>query len=395
MKTVSKLKKTIIEKNYIRFLKYVIIFFWFCRLNKNEVLCCNFFGKGYGDNAKYIAEELLKDKQHKYVIYWICNGKEEMQSLPQDIIPVKKYSLMYFYKIATAKYWIFNERTPVYYRKRNKQVYIQTWHGSLAFKKIEYDVADSLDKNYIKNAPRDTKETDLMISNCNFCSNMYRRAFKYGGKILECGSPRNDILINTKYSTARKKVEEKLSLQHNSIVVLYAPTFRSNYDNNPYDIDFEKVKEALEKKYNKKVDVIIRMHPGLKNYKQLIKSSDKCIDATAYPDIQELILASNILVTDYSSTMFEAMISDKPVILYTKDISDYNKDRGSYFEIEELPFYNSRNNKELINIIKRYSFAELKSKYDKFEKRIQLIENGTASKEIRKYIVETGKQDAE
>lgn len=361
-----------------------ILMFRVFKIRNNRILLSNFFGKGYGDSPKYIAEVL---KSKKYELIWIYRGKNK-PNLPKHIIPVKIYTLKYYYYVATAKFWILNTRTPIYFIKRRQQIYIQTWHGCLAFKKIEFDVEDKLSKNYIRHAKYDTSITDLMVSNSTFCDNMYRKAFKYNGKIIKAGTPRNDILVsceNNKYSDKIKKI---YNIPRKNKILLYAPTFRKNNNKNAYDIDFDRLKESLNTTSYNKISILTRMHPGIKNPENLLKNTKDTINANDYDDIQELIAGSDIVITDYSSIMFEAMIGRKIVILYVNDIEEYNMDRGSYFNIKDLPFVICENNQQLANRAKNIDKLNYKQDYTKFEEKLGTIETGESSLAIKKYIDE-------
>ena len=384
MSLFNKFKLIIANSFIIKILAIPIFFFRIFRIKNYRVLCSNFVGKGYGDSPKYISEELAKD--NNYEIIWICKNINDR--FPSYVKPVKIYSLKYFYYIATSKFWIFNTRIPVYYVKRKKQVYIQTWHGCLAFKKIEFDVEDKLDNNYVKNAVRDTNYTNLMVSNSSFCNDLYRRAFRYSGEIICNGTPRNDLLVNRTDLSIRSKVCNVLHISKNNKIILYAPTFRAHYDKNPYDINFDDVIKVLNKKYHDTYSVIIRMHPGIKNPDSLISNYNNYINANNYDDIQELILACDLLITDYSSTMFEAMIANKPVIIYANDIENYNKDRGSYFDINDLPFPISYNNKDLCKLLLNTKMEDICNGYDSFKESIGLKESGKSSISIKEYMDE-------
>ena len=136
---------------------------------------------------------------------------------------------------------------------------------------------------------------------------------------------------------------------------------------------------------------MIKLHPRIANNSQKYITATNIINASDYDDIQELIIACDLLVTDYSSTMFEAMIASKPVILYANDISNYNEERGTYFEFSELPFPLAENNKELTEIIDSLNFKKIESNYLEFKEKIELHENGNASKKVYDKILEITK----
>ena len=341
-KKIELILKSIIYRTGILSLPFYI--FRLFPINKNKIICSNFYGKGYGDSQRYIIDELLKRNNKKYDIVWVVQN-ENITGFPKEVRTVKINSLKYIYELVTAKVWIFNTRKNIIVKKRKNQFYIQTWHGGIALKKIEKDAIDKLDKNYINQAKEDSKDIDLLVSNGKFCTDMYKRAFWYDKEIIECGLPRNDILVNGDRQKIKKIVKDFFGIKDNENIILYAPTFRNEYINNPYDIDFNNVIKVLKQITNEDWKVLIRLHPGQKNPEKYVKFSENIINAFKYKDIQELILSSNILITDYSSTMFEAMIANIIVVLYANDIDNYRNERGMYFEFEELPFKLTRNNK--------------------------------------------------
>lgn len=364
-----------ISKLYIqRILSYLYKLFWIFPIDDKKIICYNFNGKGFGDSPKYIVEQLLKNRSD-YIIYWVYSGNFPEERI-ENVNFVKKLSLAHFFCMASAKIWISNARLGLYFQKRKNQVYIQTWHGGLALKKIEYDVEENLPEIYLKTMKVDNKNTDYMISNGEFCTTMFRRAFKYEGEILEYGTPRNDILVN-KDDKIIVKVRTHYQLA-NEKIVLYVPTFRDNYSENPYDIDFSNLISKLEED-GSVWKVMIRLHPNVKFPEQLIRDFEKYINACDYPDVQELILLSDLLITDYSSTMFEGLIADKNVIIYANDIESYSSERGYYFSFEELPFPVAKNNIDLLEIIEHQDESLKQDNYNLFKSKVSLIENGDAS----------------
>lgn len=374
----DRIKKIIVKINLVNLASLFFYIFRLFPIQKDKIVFVNFSGKGYGDNPKYVAEELLKRKE-KYNMIWLTNHVSDM-NFPKEIRKVKMFSIKSFYELATAKVWINNSRFDQFVVKRKGQFYIQTWHGGLALKKIEYDAEEKLSEYYKKVMKKDNDRIDLMLSNSIFCTNMYKKGFKYQGEILEVGSPRNDILVDYERDWKRKIIDYYNIKEEN--LLLYAPTFRKSYEKNPYDIDFIKLKRALEEKTKQSWKIMIRLHPRIVNERDLIGGKEELIDASNYNDIQELIASCDLLITDYSSTMFEAMIANKPVILYANDIEGYKEERGTYFELEELPFPLSKNNNELLEIIKNRNWETIKKQYEVLKKKVGLKETGQASRVI-------------
>ena len=229
--------------NKIMTLCYYIMRFF--KVKDNKIVISSYFGRGYGGNSKYIVSSLFQQNVNYDIVWLVQDTKEEM---PIGIRTVKYNSIKAIYELVTARLWIDNARKAEYVRKRKKQFYIQTWHGCLALKKIEKDAEKALPKYYIKSAIQDSKMANLMVSNSKFCTNLYKNSFWYNGKIIECGSPRNDIIVN--YDEKSKKViKGKFNIDNNIKVVLYAPTFRKNKNLDIYDVNYKKLTEVLNKKF--------------------------------------------------------------------------------------------------------------------------------------------------
>lgn len=370
---------------YIRGLYFAFFTFIFSifKIDRNKMMVVSYYGKGFGDNGKYIINEILNKNNKNIKIFWALKNLND-NSLPDDVIPVKFNSIKFLYHLTTAKIWLNNTRFLNGIRKRKKQIYIQIWHGNLALKKIEFD--STLPKNYTRIMKEDNKKIDLMISNSKFCTDMYRNSFKYNGEICEFGTPRNDVFINNSdIKLAQKKVFQEYKIPNNSKILLYAPTFRDNYSKNPYNIDFNSIIKSLEEKTKNKWIIIVRFHPLVINGERFIKY-EKYINATHYPDMQELINACDLLITDYSSTMFDSMIASKPVVLYANDIEKYKDERGYYFDLEKLPFPLAQNNHELTKVFNNMELKQIVKGYNKFKDSLKLVEDGNASKKVAEKI---------
>ncbi|MBG9444260.1 CDP-glycerol glycerophosphotransferase family protein [Cytobacillus firmus] len=356
-------------------------FLWLFPLKKNKIVICNYTGKGYGDNGKSLSEEILSQGSN-YDIVWLL--KKELinkSKFPPQIRIVQYGSLRGLYELATAKIWIDNCRKTFYPPKRSEQFYIQTWHGGIALKKVEKDAESKLDSAYVEYAKRDSEMADIFISNSKFCTDMYRSAFWYENKIIECGSPRCDSLIN-KSNTVKEKVKNHFKISNDVRILLYAPTFRANGSTAAYGIDFNKLCKVLEGKFGGKWCILIRLHPNVSSKGNFMDYSSHIINATNYDDMYELLASSDILITDYSSTMFEFSFTKKPVFLYTSDIDAYIKDRNFYFDLKSLPYPVAENNLELFTVLREFNESEYLVKLNKFLIGLGVYEEGNASTKI-------------
>lgn len=361
-----------------------------CPIDQKKVLFISYVGKGFGDNGKYIAQA-LHEKAPNLKLVWITN---ETESLPDYVIPVRRRSLKRLYHSSTAKFWIDNCRKIKYERKRKQQYYIQTWHGGIALKQVEKDAEAHLEADYVRSAQKDSAMVNLMVSNSRFCTDMYRRAFWYEGEILECGSPRVDILFSCA-SDQKIQIKKKLGLQAEDHIILYAPTFRKDKGTECYRIDFKRILEALSRD-GSEWKFAVRLHPNIADQADFLQYDDDIMNATSYPDMYELMAVSDILITDYSSVMFEAGFVKKPVFLFATDIEDYKQDRNFYFDLEQLPFPLATTNEELISRIEHFSKSEYEASVVEFNQSLGLKETGHASEKVAEWILQViGKNDEE
>ena len=355
-----------------------ILYYLFCLLpiKKNKIVCCNFYVKAYGDNPKYIAEELRKAKAN-YDIVWVCQAKYA-NTVPKDIRTVCS-GLKILYEYATAKVWISNVRLPRYYYKRKNQFYLQTWHGGLGLKKCEKDVLNTLTRDYIKTIDADSKKIDLAVSNSKFLTNLYKTAMNYHGKVIEYGLPRNDALVNMKKNYDYLKKELNIKTKK---VLLYAPTFRDNYRISAYNIDTQAIINALQKSTKEDWTILVKFHPNVANTNDIISFNEQVINCSDYGDINELFNICDALITDYSSCMFDYMLLNRNVYLYTPDLDIFMEERNFMIDILTLPFPLAKTNQELLECIKNNSTKEKFNEYSKFNKKYGLNETGKSAEKI-------------
>lgn len=351
-------------------------------VDNRKIMIMSFLNKGFGDNGKYIVER-LHDANGELHFFWVTDHQE---SLPSYVTPLKPRSFSYMYHAATSKVWIDNCRKTQYMRKRKQQFYVQTWHGGVALKRIEKDIEKQLNLEYVHSALHDSSMIDLLVSNSRFCTDMYRRAFWYDGEIIECGSPRVDILFSCD-SDQKKQIKEKLGFQSDDHIVLYAPTFRKDKSTECYRMDFKRILEALSHD-GTRWKFAVRLHPNIADQADFLQYDADIMNATNYPDMYELMAVSDILITDYSSVMFEAGFVKKPVFLYATDIEDYKQDRNFYFDLEQLPFPLATTNEDLLKQIDCFSKSEYETSVEAFNQSLGLKETGHASEILAERILQ-------
>lgn len=349
------------------------------KVKKNKIVFDNFLGKGYGCNPKYIAEEIIKQGLD-YDLVWLVEDMN--QEMPKEIRKVKFGSIKSFYELATAKVWIDNVRNYKGVNKKNNQYYIQTWHGTVGLKSVEGGAIDTLSEEYIEEAKYDGSITNLFLTNNEAQVEYIKKYFWYNGEISCYGSPRCDILYK-KPVEIKDKVYECFNIQKKEKIVLYAPTFRKTGNFDVYKFDYEKCCKILEKKFDQNYIMLIRLHPNISFLSNQIKYNKKIKNATNYPDIQELLAISDVVISDYSSVSFEAGIVNKPAFIFAKDLDEYeNGDRKLLYKLDEIPFDTATTEEKLYENIMNFSKPKFDAKCKKFYQKIGLVNNDNSSENI-------------
>ena len=356
-----------------------------CRLlpvQNNKVVFSSYGGKGFGDNPKAIALALL-EADPTLDLVWLTKNRNI--DLPQGIRPCLFGTPQAVRELSTAKVWVDNSRGGAHY-KRKKQFYLQTWHG-FALKCIEAS-AKGLPEHYVNQAKADSKRTDLMVSNSRFMSQLYRKDFWYDGEIAEFGSPRNDVFFRP--AACRKQITDFFGLPEDRKLLLYAPTFRDDGSLDGYALDPEAVLQACEARFGGQWSALLRLHPNAAALSKGLFPYDgsRILDATAYPDMAELLLACDLLITDYSSSMFDYALSGKPCIQFAVDIEAYQKDRDFYFPLDQLPFPLARSMDELTALIQNFDPETSKNLWEQFAQHHGFTEDGHAAQRCAQWILE-------
>lgn len=342
--------------------------------SNNKIIIDNFLGKGYGDNPKYICNELLKQELGLDIVWLV---KDVNCILPPGVRPVKYGTLHSIMEYLTAKIWIDNVRNSFKPNKKENQFYIQTWHGNLGNKKVEGAAEKELPKDYVIDAQRDASMTNLMISGSSFFTNLIRDYFWYDGEVMECGTPRLDVFFH-EHSALITKVKKHFDA-FEAKIILYAPTFRDNNDVSCYEMNYERIIDTFEALYDEPCIMLIRMHPNVSGLSNKLNYSDRIKNASDYPDLYELIIASEAIITDYSSISFEAGILLKPVFLYAVDLHSYIAQRGFLIDPYEQPYPLAVNEEELVYSIIHFNKEQYNKRLADFNRNLGIIENGCAA----------------
>lgn len=365
------------------FYHFIISLFSFLPIKKNKILFFSYYGNQYGCNPKYISQYLVK-KSLGYKVIWAFTKPEKYNI--SGIKKVKYYSFRFFYELCTSKVIITNYRMITLFKKRKCQLYIQTWHSSLRLKTIEQDAIANLPPYYIKMAQQDSRYIDCLISGCKFSTDIFKSSFWYNGLILECGTPRNDLFFSNELNL-KTKITEEYNIPQTNKLILYAPTFRQSYNLEYYNIDYIRLKDALHNRFGDEWTILVRLHPHLRQFSQQLLHGKQTVDVTNYDDIQELLAVSDILISDYSSLIFDFALTKRPCFLYVPDLNEYiQKERALYFDIKQLPFIKASSNNDLLSAISTFDEKKYLSELTAFNNNIGSYENGNACERIIEYI---------
>lgn len=390
MKSFGRLKnKWSIKMTYLM----TKLFSYFPR--KKYVYFESFHGKSFNDHPRALYEELIK-KQTDYRLVWgVKKGYEKIFDSYPDVEYVTRFSPKWFKIIGLSAYWIINTRTPSHFYKSPKTTYVQTWHGT-PLKKLGLDIDEvtmpgTTTKKYVENFKREASRWDYLVSPNDYSSKIFRQAFGYEGELFEVGYPRNDVLVNDKENIEIiNRIKQQLKIPLNKKVLLYAPTWRDNYfyskGNYKFDLPFSV--EKLMKSLGDDVVLLVRMHYLVSDRFDFSAFQGQVVDASTYDEMSHLLLISDVLVTDYSSSFFDYAILERPIVFYMYDRKEYAEDiRGMYLDIDkELPGPIVETEDAFIEALVSLQLDDFeiedKTRFDTFRKKFNSTEKGTASQQI-------------
>lgn len=375
---MNKIKYTFYWSIYYKILKLCEWLFYFLPAKHHKIVMSHDGGGSYGDSPKVLAEEILR-RGLPYNIVWLVNSYD--QKVPVPIRASKISRIRSVYDLATAKVIVTTGKYAMNLRKKKSQFFLYVPHGQIGAKYVERQ-AHGLGKAYTDGSKWHSSVSDLFISNSKLFTKEMQTWYWYDGPVKECGLPRNDIFFHYSADDV-KRIRKKVGIPEGIKVCFYAPTFRNEPSNNPYDIDVKRLLETLRRKTNTEWVFMFRAHPTFIYYgKLLFKTSARVIDETLYPDMQELLLISDMLISDYSSTMFDFNLMHRPVFLYTKDIESYQKMRGLKDWYFRVPFPFCHNNDELMQAILDFNEVEYHKRCKDFDEFYGSMDDGNGAKVI-------------
>lgn len=295
----------------------------------------NSYNGRYSDSPRVVHEALVArgdDVEH----VWLSDA-QHLGGFPARTATVPICTDEAVQALESADLVVSNSHLEMDWRKRDGATYVQTWHGT-PLKRIHADVLWG-PPGLLEHLSLDVDRWDVLLSPNAFSTATMRQAFRWDGEVLEIGYPRNDVLVSPQAGAIRARVRHDLGIPDGRTAVLYTPTWRDDafweggLDADPLALDIDRFTRDLGNDHV----LLLRLHYKLTGR---LRASDHpaVLDVSYHPDIAELYLAADAMVTDYSSTMFDFAVTGKPLLFYTYDMERYRDElRGFYFDLTAEP----------------------------------------------------------
>ncbi|UXX95872.1 CDP-glycerol glycerophosphotransferase family protein [Streptomyces sp. AD2-2] len=298
------------------------------------ILLDAFKGTQYSDSPRALHEELVRrgvELEHLWVV------RDDQVQVPPTATPVRMWSPRWYEALATSRYVVANNHLPDWFEKREGQTVVQTWHGT-PLKKIGHDIEaiHFADQRYLERVEKEVRNWDMLVSPNSFSTPILRRAFGFPGEMVESGYPRNDVLRRPGTEEQEREIRRRIGLPDGKRVVMYAPTWRDDqfYAPGKYKLDFRVDLADARARLAADHVLLVRRHPNVVD--PVPGAGDGFVfDVSDYPDMADLSLITDVMITDYSSLMFDYVNTGRPILFFTYDLDHYRDTlRGFYFDFE-------------------------------------------------------------
>ncbi len=367
-------------------------------VKRTRVLFSSYEGRQYTCNPKYIFEGMINQFGDRYEYIWVLNNKNQLpEKYRSRVNTVSFLSCRHIYYMLTSGIIISNLGIEPIFPKRRCQKFINTWHGGGAYKRVSVDMNmfGAVEKFYMRKVRKiRSRDTDYFISSCRRFTEVSSRAFEIKPEVfVSSGMPRNDYLFNrdeAQISEIRDMLCRDFDIQKENLLVLYAPTFRDSHRHQRYienKVCCQKVKHALESRFGKNVTFLLRSHLSPDNSKIDAGEIDvPVVDVTQVSDMQCLLSIADVLITDYSSSIWDFCITEKPGFIFCPDLHEYAYNRGFYTPMEKWPYEYAETTDDLCRVIASYDGNVNKKRIIAHMKELGTYENGDAVAQILQLI---------
>ncbi len=344
------------------FLNFVKIF---VRCDDKLILFVSYGGKKYDDTPKDIFEAMVKDPRFAgYKLVWAFNDPAKYNV--KNCVKIKIDTFHYFKIALKARVWITNVSVTRGLTIRGKHTFsLNSWHGT-AIKKIGVDAINESTFRTKDNG----RLADVMLAQSRYDVDVYSRAFGVPKEnVIVTGFPRNDTLVSGNSPENIVRLKKEMGFPLNKKIILYAPTFRE-YDretgynvilNPPLDL------KRWEKEFGSNSILVIRAHIAVAKLMG-VEENEFIRNFSSYPELNDLLLVTDVLISDYSGILFDYSILERPIICYAYDYDKYNRIRGSYIDIRK-ELVSVSNEDELVDSIKNMDVSSMNETVRKFKNK--------------------------
>lgn len=367
-------------------LRLLLKAFFVFPIKNNRVIFESYAGKQYSCNPRYISEELEKFNGLYEIIWAFDEPKKHSDLKKRGVKVIPSNGIVFLYYRTTAHITVNNVPWKNYIPIRKGQYEIQTWHGGGGgYKKtLADDKEQQQNKLALKRHMKNFQRYSLVLtSSATSLRTNARMAMHYRGVVLG-GTPRNDMLINNDRPDVEQRVREYFKLPGNVKIVLYAPTWRKGATKEDFDIDYKALKRTLQDRFGGEWMIFRRMHWMAAEFFK--ESTDDFISAENYPDMQELLYTVDVLVSDYSSSIWDFSFTRRPCFLFCTDLKKYREDRDFYNPITSWGFPLAQSNSELMERILAFDELEYAAAMEEQHRKNMSFENGHTAENVCKII---------
>lgn len=368
--------------------KALMAFYYYTKdRKKKSAYFFSFSGNQYSDSPRAISERLHELAPNVQIIW---RGGAAVKAAAPDYVKVVPVATREAVKLqAQADVWVFNNVISASTYKGNDVLYIQTFHGDRGFKRCGYDADAHMGVKYKKHDVRyiENKICDYWLTGSEFAEKFAQRSYGYNGEYIKAGLPRNDVLFHAEELADKiDEIKKSLGIACGVKILLYAPTFRDKNREQVAEVDIMKCIESLEKQGDTWV-CLKRAHSAARSL-VVTGGEEKIIDVTDYPDAADLLLISDCMISDYSSTACDFNLTGKPTVLAQFDRQEYvDNSRSLAVDAKEAGFLVAENQQELDEIMEHLFVLDhraIKAKVDEF---YQTYEGGNATEAVCEVIL--------
>ncbi|MFE2656124.1 CDP-glycerol glycerophosphotransferase family protein [Brevibacterium sp. NPDC059310] len=350
----------------------------------DAVVFSSFMSRNASDSGLEIFREVQKLYPELECFWAVEDGSV---SVPSGATKLLKRTGKWFEVLSRARYVVNNVGAIEGYGDRVFQKFVQTWHGTpfklVGKSQLRHDgFIHQIEEQKIND---EAGTWDFFVAQNEFMGEVAANDFGFRGDVLKAGYPRNDKLA-TCTASERQQIRERLGIAEGQIAVLYAPTWRESSANgraaklsNGFDID--KFSDTMGGEFT----LLLRGHNYHAADSRKNRSARSILDVTHYRDVNELMIASDLLITDYSSIMFDYLVTGKPIVHFVTDLAEYTALRGTYFKLDEIavgPIVQSE--PALFDAISSHEvwFPEFLQKYGLMRDRFTPRDDGSAARRV-------------